>query len=262
MIIPCFNEEHRFKQEHFLDYFHHNPAIDFCLVNDGSTDGTEKLLAQLRKVDEKRICCYTLEKNTGKAEAIRQALLYLSAKNGYDYIGYIDADFAAPLTQINHILSYFNGHLTHSIIAGSRVKRLGATIKRSSSRHYLGRVFATVASVLLRLPIYDSQCGLKLIEAQAAKELFAAPFKTKWLFDLELWFRLRNLVGIEKILLQTIEVPLNDWQEKSGSKIKFKHMLSVPVDLFRIHKAYNRTYEKQKSGSHKTSDYYLAKSIK
>lgn len=247
VIIPCYNEEERFSRQHFEQFVAGNSDYDFCFVNDGSSDKTEVILLELSQLDVTRIDIVNLKQNVGKAEAVRQALLFCVAKNKYDYIGYIDADFSAPLEELNHIFSFCNGRLTHGIIAGSRVKRLGANIVRSSTRHYLGRVFATIAGSLLQLPIYDSQCGLKLIRIDFAKTLFNEPFITKWLFDLELWLRLRNKVGAEAIFSETLEVPLNDWQEKGGSKLKFTNFLTVPFDLLRIHYKYNTNQVKNTS---------------
>lgn len=239
VIIPCYNEEERFSSAHFKQFVAGNSNYDFCFVNDGSTDKTASILLELSRLDEARIEVVDLKQNVGKAEAIRQALLICVSKDKYEYIGYIDADFSAPLEELNHIISFCHGRLKHGIIAGSRVKRLGANIVRSSTRHYLGRVFATIAGSLLQLPIYDSQCGLKLIRIDFAKTLFNDPFITKWLFDLELWLRLRNKVGAEAVFSETLEVPLNDWQEKGGSKLHLINFLTVPFDLFRIHFKYN-----------------------
>ena len=240
IIIPCYNEELRFDQNSFIEFLETNTSYEFCLVNDGSTDRTAEILNLLAQRYNGRISVLDLKENAGKAEAVRQALLFCEEKDHFDYIGYIDADFSAPLSEINHMLAFCNGEFTHAIIAGSRIKRLGANIIRKPSRHYMGRIFATLGGWILRLPIYDSQCGLKLIKADLAKQLFKDPFITKWLFDLELWFRLRNIVGSETANSKSLEIPLNEWVEKGGSKIKLSNFLRVPYDLLRIHLKYNK----------------------
>jgi dolichyl-phosphate beta-glucosyltransferase len=244
LIIPCYNEANRFNQTHFLEFVRANPRYDFCLVNDGSTDNTANILSKLSGYSEKQIDFVNLKENVGKAEAVRKAILHCLKKE-YAYIGYIDADFSAPLSEVNHIVSFCGGELTHGIIAGSRIKRLGASIVRSPARHYFGRMFATLAGLILKLPIYDSQCGLKLIRTDIAKMLFSEPFMTKWLFDLEIWLRYRNMVGLELASSESIEIPLNRWQEKGGSKLKFMNFLKVPFLLCRIHFRYNSATAKK-----------------
>ena len=123
---------------------------------------------------------------------------------------------------------------------GSRVLRAGAIIERSPRRHYLGRVFATAASVGLDLPFYDTQCGAKLIGRELVEPLFKEPFLSRWLFDLELLMRLRRLLGEDDFKSGVIEVPLNRWVDKGGSRIRMKDLIAVPYHLLRIRHHYRR----------------------
>ena len=67
------------------------------------------------------------------------------------------------------------------LLLGSRVAMLGRDIHRSMVRHYLGRAFATAASIVLDLRVYDTQCGAKLIRRSAALlEALDEPFTSRW----------------------------------------------------------------------------------
>jgi hypothetical protein len=107
-------------------------------------------------------------------------------------------------------------------------------------RHVLGRVFATLASSVLDVSVYDSQCGAKVFRAEIVEPVFSQPFLTRWLFDLELLARLRNLKGAAKFESSTREVPLRRWRDVSGSKLTVADMLAVPRELMKLRRHYNR----------------------
>ena len=238
IIIPCYNEEKRIDLEAYDSFLasEHSNDLQLVFVNDGSTDKTDVVLKELQQNYE-NIKLISLEKNSGKAEAIRSAVLELKLED-YQYVGYFDADLASPLSEINRLLSIANERNDPPyLVLGSRIKILGLTsIKRKLSRHYFGRVFATIVSKMLKLPIYDTQCGLKLIRTDQAKALFEREFISSWLFDVELIFRLKELSSMASNRI--IEVPLMQWEDKKGSKIKFWHFLSVPFELLRIYIRY------------------------
>jgi len=236
IVIPCFNEAKRLPINEFNDFIKNKEMefIHFLFVNDGSSDETLEVINNLSK-EHRQVEVLDLKHNVGKAEAIRQGVLH-SMELNFDYIGYFDADLAAPLSEVDTLLQAikFNPYM----ILGARVKLLGSTIiKRKLARHYIGRVFATIVSNMLKLPIYDTQCGAKLIRNDVAQTIFEKSFISKWLFDVELLFRIKN--NYKDFENKIVEVPLKQWEDKSGSKIKLSYYFQAPIDLLRIYFRYN-----------------------
>ncbi len=235
-IFPCYNEEKRLDIKAFEQFASDpdNQTIDIILVNDGSNDGTLEVIKQLSE-SYSTIDYINLDKNMGKAEAIRKGVLKTIEKKNYDYIGYFDADLATPIEEINAFGKYLK--FNPKIVLGSRISILGQNeIRRKISRHYIGRVFATIVSNMLHLSIYDTQCGAKLIRTDIAKVIFQNKFSSRWLFDIELLFRAKRLLKKEKHEL--IEHPVSSWEDKDGSKIKMSYYLKAPLDLIRIYLKY------------------------
>ncbi len=225
IVIPCYNEEKRLSLDSFQSFGEKYPNITFCFVNDGSIDNTSKMIKDfgLRVLD--------MPQNVGKAEAVRSGVVTL-ANEGFDWIGFWDADLATPLDEIPRFLEKAQSS-KFELITGARILRMGTHIKRKASRHYLGRVFATLVSLSLNLPVYDTQCGAKLFSQKLAFDLFSQKFRSKWFFDVELFFRLKD-----KSLVY--EFPINQWEDVSGSKLKLWDFIKVPYELFKINRYYKR----------------------
>jgi glycosyltransferase involved in cell wall biosynthesis len=240
IVIPCYNEEHRFNTNEISGYVGLSKLdISFCFVNDGSADNTLKILETFCSTNPSRYTLINLHTNSGKAEAVRVAMLKMVEANKYTHIGFWDADFSTPISETEIFVNYFSLNVNVKYVMGSRFKRLGSNINRKKSRHILGRVFSTFASMILNLPVYDTQCGAKLFSADIVQSCFAEKFKTKWLFDVEILARLRNNHSKEFVLNSVVEHPLNQWNEIGGSKLKLKHILTVPFQLIAINNKYN-----------------------
>ena len=108
------------------------------------------------------------------------------------------------------------------VLLASRVLLLGRVIDRSNVRHYLGRIFATAASLTLGIGVYDTQCGAKLLRRAQLAAAISEPFLSRWAFDVELLGRL--LVGSAAVpgvpVGRTPREPLLAWRDVPGSKFQ------------------------------------------
>ncbi len=234
IVVPCFNEEKRLDGEAFLDYARRHPEVGFLFVDDGSRDRTAERLAQLRASEPSAIAVHAMAQNSGKAEAVRTGML-VALGTDCESVGYWDADLATPLDEIARFREVLRADPAILAVLGCRVRRLGADVRRRNLRHYLGRVFATGASIVLRLPVYDTQCGAKLFRADPrVRAVLATPLASRWAFDVEVIARLRS--GLDDVQAARLfyEQPLARWRDVPGSKLGLRHMSIALFDLVRI----------------------------
>jgi glycosyltransferase involved in cell wall biosynthesis len=241
IVIPCYNEAARLQVSTFRAFACTRPAVQFLFVDDGSTDRTWQVLEGLHQHDPQHFAIYHLAQNRGKAEAVRQGMLR-AFEASPAYVGYWDADLATPLDTLVAFWELLHARPDLEMVCGARVQLLGRMIERSALRHYLGRVFATAASLTLGLRIYDTQCGAKLFRATPAiQALFQAPFATRWLVDIEILARLiqarreTDLPQAEDIIY---EFPLPEWHDVAGSQVKAWDFAKGLCGLARIYWQY------------------------
>jgi len=231
LIIPCYNEGRRLDLPAFKAAFETYPELTFYFVDDGSLDNTYEILQNL-SADSTRVKLLRMEQNAGKAAAVRHGIL-ASIKDGNILTGYWDADLATPLSELQAFIIELSRPGVEMVM-GCRLAHLGAKVRRKASRHYLGRFFATAVSALLSMQVYDTQCGAKLMKAELAAKIFAKPFISGWLFDVELIKRMKERYGIPVCETKIVELPLRQWNDVGGSKLKLSKMLLVPFVLLRI----------------------------
>jgi hypothetical protein len=165
-----------------------------------------------------------------------------------DFVGFWDADLATPLEELPRFLDLLADRRDIDVVLGSRVKLLGRDIERHAWRHYLGRFFATIVSELLRLPVYDTQCGAKMFRAtDALRAALDRPFTTSWLFDVEI---LARLIALEKggttVAADTFyELPLDEWRDVAGSKLAGGAYVKAASSVLAIYREYGEMLARQ-----------------
>ena len=241
IVIPCYNEESRFPYDQFTAFVAANPAIHFLLVNDGSKDRTIDLLWRAGAGREDQVGVIDRPVNGGKGEAVRSGVLAALQREGCLYVGFWDADLATPLEQIVDLVEVLATRPGVARVFGARVKLLGRQVERRAVRHYLGRVFATVVSVALRLPIYDTQCGAKIFRlSDETSGLFAAPFCSRWVFDVEIIARFirQRQYNMDSVESAIYEFPLPVWRDVAGSRVRPRDFFRAFFDVLKIYRRY------------------------
>ncbi|HYO80094.1 MAG TPA: glycosyltransferase [Bryobacteraceae bacterium] len=232
--IPCYNEASRLDVSRVRTYLGGAPLTTLVFVNDGSTDSTLALLYNLRRETPYQVHVLDLPRNGGKAEAVRQGLLYGIRDLSAEVVGFWDADLATPLEAIDDFDAVLERRPDIDMVFGSRVRLLGRQIERKLTRHYFGRLFATCASLVLDLPIYDTQCGAKLFRVTPQlTQVLESPFRSRWIFDVEMIARfIRAYRAVAKPAGTWIyEFPLHAWIDVAGSKVRIVDFLRAGIEL-------------------------------
>ncbi len=211
------------------------PDVDLVFVAHPEEPAVSDWARALTEGRPARCALLSVAAKTARAEMVRQGLRF-SVARGAEIVGYVSANFSTPASEVVRLRDVMRSRGA-SVVMGSRVAMLGSDIRRSAVRHYLGRVFAMIASVVLRTAIYDTQCAMKLFRpSPALDEALATAFSSCVAFDVELLGRL--LVGAPGVpglgAREIIEVPLKSWHGSPTLVIDPLPALLAVRDLRRI----------------------------
>jgi dolichyl-phosphate beta-glucosyltransferase len=226
LVLPAYNEASRLPA--FLtvvrEYLEGNypDAYEVIVVDDGSHDDTAAMLARIAK-DWPALVILSHPVNQGKGAAVRTGML---AARG-NLLLFADADGATPITETARLeVAIREG--AHVAI-GSRLLQMDGLVRtRTWLRRLAGRSFAALARWWLAIPERDTQCGFKMFQRDAGRQLFLAGCETRYLFDLEL-LALAHRQGF-----RVVEVPVS-WHEVAGSHLSLtRELLRILFGLHRI----------------------------
>jgi len=215
IVIPAYQESRRLPA-----YLHQllplceksTEKISIQIVDDGSgPEEVDRLLEQIEPLRKEFSCLaepLLLARNRGKGGAVYEGWKQSPA---CDILGFLDADGSIPAPEVIRPIEMATVHPGRSLCA-SRIKMLGRSITRSAKRHYVGRLYATLLSLLLDLPVYYSQCGYKLLPYPAYLRIRDRLMEPGFAFDAEILMLLSD-AGVDMV-----EVPI-DWHDEPGSKV-------------------------------------------
>jgi len=236
IIIPCFNEEKRLPVAKYTHFLSTNKKVFLCFVNDGSSDKTDEVVLQIKNKFQENIHLLSLDKNLGKAVAVKAGMNYCQQHYNYQKIAYLDADLATSLEECYEISLQIKNEIV--VAFGSRIQKIDTFIDRKKLRFLIGRIIATFISMQLQLKVYDTQCGCKIFDKNTADAIFKDNFISKWLFDVEIFHRLIQMYGKENMPKICSEIPLKKWIDVDESSVKISYFFKLWFDLMAIKKKY------------------------
>lgn len=236
IVIPCYNETNRLKTDKFKTFLTQKKDVLLCFVNDGSSDKTDDILHQLTFSFKENSTLLSLAKNQGKAEAVRQGVLFSNKNYSFNKIAYLDADLATSLHECYEISKQINNETIFAF--GSRISKIDNLIDRKKYRFFIGRFIGTLISMQLKLTVYDTQCGCKVFKNEISDTIFKEKFISKWLFDVEIFHRLISVYGHKQMSKICKEIPLNSWIDSNDSRLKISYSFKLWFDLVAIKKRY------------------------
>ena len=242
--IPCFRESSRLPP--FLDSLCRELETapfqaSIVIVDDGSgadeAERTRAIVDEFRKKYARLIAePVFLAENRGKGGAVYAGWAASSGDAAAgDLLCFVDADGSVPATEVRRVIGeLFADERQHwGALFGSRIKLLGNDVSRVASRHYIGRIFATLTTLITGIEVYDSQCGLKVLRRAAFEAIQKDLDEMRFVFDVEL-----TVLLLERGF-RIREIPIN-WHEVSGSKVRVvRDSIRMFAGLLRIrrHKA-------------------------
>jgi len=217
LVIPAFREQLRlppFLRELLAVLSTARFRTEILVVDDGSPALEQQQLVAALPTGIFGACevrpPLLIPENHGKGHSILQGWRAGDAR----WFGFVDADGATPVDEVMRLLDLATQTAAESppCYWASRIRMLGRKTNRTQGRYLLGRIFANLASFYIKLPVYDTQCGFKLIPAGTYRKIAPLLHEARFCFDVEL------LLAVDHVGASVMEVPV-DWRDVPGGHV-------------------------------------------
>lgn len=164
IIIPCYNEEKTIKKviEKVKQYTKYE--IEIIIVNDGSTDSSNKILEDIK---EKNIKILNHKINSGKGKAIQTGLGVVSG----DIVIIQDADLEYSPTDFDILFKPFE-EADADVVYGSRFLGGSGYVRLHYYFHYLAnKILTNICNLFTNLNMSDMETGYKLFKKDVIQSI-------------------------------------------------------------------------------------------
>ena len=229
VIIPAYNEENRITKtlEAILGYLQKQDcAWEVLVISDGSKDNTAGAVNNFQQQNSgANIRMINNKENRGKGAVVSQGML--SAKGKIRL--FTDADNSTAVDHFDKMKPYFEQG--YRVVIGSRdpkdAKGAKQAVEQVWHKRLLGNMGNLVIQILAVPGIWDTQCGFKAFEKEAAEKIFSQTTINRWGFDFE-------ALAIARFLGYKIaKIPLY-WVNDPHSNVKFKDYFKTFFEAVKV----------------------------
>ncbi len=227
IVIPAYKEEKRIGNTLLsLDKYLSSRQMPYeiIVVIDGSPDNTFQVVEKYQKM-VKNLLVINNPENHGKGYVVRQGLL--AAKGAFRL--FMDADNSVTIDQMEAFSPLFEENEKVGVVIGSRDIK-GSNIKKHQP--FLKELAGDVGNKMIQAVgglwgVKDTQCGFKILTAQAAEMICPLMKINRWGFDIEM------LVLAKKLGFQIKESPVV-WINDEASTVTLGGYFNTLKELFQI----------------------------
>lgn len=157
-----------------------------------------------------------LPENRGKGGAV-YAGWDAARDGGFQWLAFVDADGAVSAGETIRLLRALLDQDADPPVAlfAARVRDGGTSVRRTPLRKLLGDTFRLIVRTIFRLPLRDTQCGLKAVPAGQYRAVRPQLHERRFVFDVELAARLVRAGHPPR------EFPIS-WEESPGSRLNLR----------------------------------------
>lgn len=228
VVIPAYNESKRISQtlEDIDGYLEKQPyGYEIIVVDNGSNDDTCEIVKKYQRTTVENLIALCLSKSVGaKGSAVKLGIM---EKAIGDYIMFMDADNATPVSEIEKFWPYLEKERFAVVIGSRYLNSSNVTRKQPLYRIILSRMSNLLIQLLAVPGIADTQLGFKAFSRKAAKDIFGRVTIPGWGFDMEvLTIAKRRGYRIKEVGVL--------WREQGGSHVPLSAYLQSLKDLLKI----------------------------
>ena len=195
--------------------------FEIIVVDDGSADDTAARVSSIA-ASEPRLRLLVNEANRGKGFAVRRGIL----ESRGDLVLFSDADLSTPIEEYENLAGYLDGY--DLVVASRSLPDSDVAVRQPAYREMMGKTFNVLVQALVVRGIIDTQCGFKLMKADAARAVAGLMRIDRFSFDVEM------ILAAKRLGYRYVDVPVR-WINSPGSRVHpLRDSVNMMLDLFRI----------------------------